>query len=313
VNKLRAAIGLGIAGVFLLVLLCIPLPYYVACTLEIQPRGGYSVYVDVPGELREVLVRGGNVTAGQPLARLDDVELRLSERRLLAQRGDLAVRIDGIRLRAHTDDQALLELAQTQEALAALDKQISRLQVELGRLTIRAPAAGVFVLPPSRAKPTQTLQLAAWNGRPLETRNVGAYLETSTLVGRIAQPGQLEAILAIDQDEVDFVRTGQVVDLLLDSLPGQRLSSRIDRIAEQNMQTAPTRLAVRAGGDLATRPDAEGIERPVSVVYQASAPVDDPSGEIVIGAIGLARIRAGYQPLWQRVWRTACRTFRFEM
>lgn len=313
VNKVRAAIGLGSVAAAVLVVLCIPLPYYVASSLEIQPRGGQSVYVDVPGELREVLVRGGNVAAGQPLARLDDVELRLSEQRLLAQRGDLAVRIDGIRLRAHTDDQALLELAQTQEALAALDKQVARLQVELARLTIRAPAAGVFVPPPSRARTTQTLQLAAWNGRPLEARNVGAYLETSTSIGRIAQPGQLEAILAIDQDELDFVRTGQTVDLLLDSLPGRRLSSRIDRIAEQNMQAASPRLAARTGGDLATRPDADGLERPISVVYQASVPLDDPAGEIVIGATGLARIRAGYQPLWQRLWRSACRTFRFEM
>jgi len=285
----------------------------VACTLEIQPRGGQSIYVDVPGELREVHVRQGVVQAGQPLARLDDVELRLAERRLLAQRGDLAVRIDGIRLRAHTDDQALLELAQTQEALAALDRQIARLQVELGRLTIRAPAAGVLVPPPSRSKPHQTLQLAAWTGRPLEARNVGAFLEMSTLVGRIAQSGQLEAILAIDQDELDFVRSGQTVDLLLDSLPGQRLSSRIDRIAEQNMQTAPTRLAARTGGTMATRQDADGTDRPLSVVYQASVPVDDPAGRIVIGATGLARIRAGYQPLWQRLWRSACRTFRFEM
>jgi putative peptide zinc metalloprotease protein len=240
--------------------------------------------------------------------------LRLTEQRLLAQRSDLAVRIEGIRLRAHTDDQALLELAQTQEALASLDRQIARLQVDLGRLTIRAPAAGFIVPPPARARPPQPqMQLASWTGRPLEPRNVGAYLETSTLVCRIAQRGQLEAILAIDQEELDFVREGQPVDLLLESQSGQSLPGRIDRIAEENMQVSPNRLAAHSGGGLATRPDAEGIERPLSVVYQASVPLDDATGQIAIGATGLARIRAGYQPLWQRLWRAACRTFRFEM
>ena len=314
VNQPRVLVSLGVIAAILLAVLLVPLPYYVAATLEVQPRGGQSVYVEVPGELQQVLVKNGPVTAGQPLARLDDVELRMAEQRLLTQRSDLAVRIESIRQRAHTDDQALLELAQTQEALAALDRQVARLQVDLAKLTIRAPASGVLVPAPARTQPDRpALQLASWTGRPLEARNLGAYLETSTLVGRIAQPGQLEAILAIDQEELDFVRPGQTVDLLLTPLPGQRLSGRIDRIAEENMQAAPARLAARSGGGLATHTQEGGVERPLSVVYQASVPLDDRSGQIAVGSTGLARIRAGYQPLYQRLWRSACRTFRFEM
>jgi len=313
VNKFRAAVSLAVVLVVLTAILCVPLPYYVACTLEIQPRGGQSVYVDVPGELRAVHVRGGLVTAGQPLAELDDIELRLAEQRLLGQRSDLATRIEGIRQRAHTDDQALLELAQTHEALSALETQITRLQVDLARLTIRAPAAGLVVPPPARQKPPAArMQLASWTGRPLEERNVGAFLETSTLVCRIAQPGRLEAILVIAQDELDFVRAGQRVDLVLVSLPLARTSGRIDCIAEENMQAAPARLAERGGGELATQTAEGGIERPRRVVYQASVPLDDASGRIVVGATGQARIHAGYQPPWQRLWRSACRTFRFE-
>ena len=88
---------------------------------------------------------------------------------------------------------------------------------------------------------------------------------------------------------------------------------RIDHIAEQNMEAAPTRMAAAGGGQLATRADAAGVERPLSVVYQANVPIDDASGQIVVGTTGLARIHAGYQPLWQRLWRAACRTFWFEM
>jgi putative peptide zinc metalloprotease protein len=157
------------------------------------------------------------------------------------------------------------------------------------------------------------MQLASWSGRPLDQRNVGAYLEASTLVCRVAQPGKLEAILAIDQEELDFVRSGQVVDLLLASRPGKKWPGQIDHIAEQNMEAAPTRMAARAGGQLATRADQSGIERPLSVVYQASVPLDDSSGQIIVGATGLARVHAGAQPLWQRLWRSACRTFHFDM
>ena len=35
--------------------------------------------------------------------------------------------------------------------------------------------------------------------------------------------------------------------------------------------------------------------------------------QILIGATGIARIHAGPQPLYQRIYRAACKTFRFEM
>jgi putative peptide zinc metalloprotease protein len=312
-NKSRALVIGGVAAALAAVVLVVPLPYYVACSFEIQPRGGQSVYVDVPGELAAVHVTGGSVAAGQPIAELRDLELRLAEQRLIAQREKLAVRTESIRQRAHTDEQALLELAQTEEALAALDTQLARLHQDLAKLTIRAPADGVFVPPPNRAANLASRTLSAWTGRPLEIRNVGAYLEASTVVCRIAQPGELEAILAIDQAELDFVAAGQRVDLLLYQLPGERLAGRIDRIAEENLQSIPVRLTARAGGRIVTQTDSTGLERPLSVIYQANVPLDDPDCRIAIGATGLAKIHAGYQPLYQRLWRAACRTFRFEM
>jgi len=314
VNKMRAMVSLGGIAAGIAALLCVPLPYYVAATFEVQPRGAARVYVDVPGELQSVEAASGTVAAGQPIAVLDAAEIRLAAERLQAQRADLLVRIEGIRQRAHTDDAALLELAQTEEALAALDQQIARLQQDVAKLTIRAPLAGVIVPPPTRiSEKGDRTRLVSWSGRPLEARNVGAYLEASTFICQIVQPGKLEAILAIDQNELDFVRAGQSVDLLLVSLPGQRLAGQIDRIAEENMAAAPSRLAAGSGGQLATKSDAAGIERPLAVVYQANVPLDDPSGQVATGVTGTARIHAGWQPLGHRFWRSFCRTFHFEM
>jgi putative peptide zinc metalloprotease protein len=313
VNKTRALVSVSAIAAAIAGVLVVPLPYYVACPFEVQPREASSVYVDVPGELAAVHVTSGAIDAGQPIAQLDDLNIRLTEQQLASQREALAVRTESLRQRGHTDDQALLELSQTEEALAALDQQLARLREDLAKLTIRAPASGQLVPPPSRPAARQGHSLTAWTGRPLEVRNVGAYLEASTLVGRIAQSGQLEAILAIDQEELDFVAAGQRVELLLNQLPGEKLAGQIDRIADENMQSVPARLSARAGGRLATRTGASGSEEPLSVVYQANVPLDDPACRIAIGATGLAKIHAGYQPLYQRLWRAACRTFRFEM
>jgi putative peptide zinc metalloprotease protein len=314
VNPMRAAIGLGILAAIAAAVLAIPLPYHVVCSLEVQPRGATSVYVDVPGQVREIHARFGPVSAGQPIVRLDDIEARLAEQRLAAQRDELAARIESIRQRAHSDDGALLELAQNEQALSAIDTQLAKRRQELARLLIVAPVAGQLIPAPGRAEETtDRTRLVNWSGRPLELRNVGAYLEASTLIGRIAQPGELEAILAIPQGEMDFVRAGQSARLFLNQLPGEHISGRIEHVAEQEMQAASARLTARGGGELATRTSADGIERPIDVVYQASVPLDDASGRILAGATGKAKIHAGYQTLAARAWRSLCRTFRFEM
>jgi putative peptide zinc metalloprotease protein len=313
-NFTRAALGIGVAGVALASILAVPLPYFVTCSVEMQPRGATSVYVDVPGQVRSICVPSGPVELGQVIAQLDDVDARIALERLAGQRERLAVRVEAIRQRAHIEDQALLELAHAEEALAALDVQLARRREELDRMTIRAPVAGVLVPPPTRKRDQhERTTLVAWSGRPLDNRNLGAHLEASTLLGRIALPGKFEAVLAVPQEEMDFVQPGQHVQIFLEQLPGSDLGGEINHIASEELKAVSDRLSRRTGGTLATRTTASGIERPIGVVYQASVPIDDETDRLVVGGTGTAKIHAGWQPLATRLWRSLCRTFRFEM
>ena len=133
------------------------------------------------------------------------------------------------------------------------------------------------------------------------------------LVGSIAQPGQFEAILAIPQEEMDFVHAGQEVELFLAQTPGHRRCGKIAHIATEQLKNVSPRLAARGGGDLATKTTEDGREAPLAVVYQASVPLEDATGQIAAGVTGTARIHAGWQPLGERVWRSFCRTFHFEL
>src|SRR5206468_9745256 len=101
VNQMRAILSFGLLGIGAAAILCVPLPYYVAATFEVQTRDAASVYVEVPGELRAIRAKSGAVAAGDVIAELADSELRLAAQRLLSQQADLAARIDGIRQRAH--------------------------------------------------------------------------------------------------------------------------------------------------------------------------------------------------------------------
>src|SRR5262249_50098606 len=108
IDHMRTIWSIGVIAGAVALGLCIPLPYYVASTFEVQPRCAASVYVELPGELKVLHASGGSVAAGQPLAELTDVDARLAAQRLASQRAELVTRIESIRQRAHTDDAALL-------------------------------------------------------------------------------------------------------------------------------------------------------------------------------------------------------------
>ena len=112
---------------------------------------------------------------------------------------------------------------------------------------------------------------------------------------------------------MDFVHAGQEVELFLAQTPGHRRCGKIAHIATEQLKNVSPRLAARGGGDLATKTTEDGREAPLAVVYQASVPLDDPSGELIFGGTGRAKIHAGWQSLGQRLWRGLCQTFRFSM
>lgn len=314
VKKGRALAACSMVGAAAAALLLVPLPYYVPCSFHVQPRGGTTVYVEVPGEVKQVFVSSGPVAAGQPILELENIDAALAEQALAGERAQLLARMEALRQQAHTDDEAHLELAAARETLEAIDAQLAARRERMARLVVRAPATGLLLPAGSRPAPAAAERgttLASWSGRPLSRQNVGARLESSTVVGQIVQPNRLEAILAVAQEEVEFVQAGQRVDLFPTSLPGQRLTERIERVSQQEMQHAPAGLSHKAGGRLATRTDGQGIERPVEVTYLADVPLEDHSGCLLPGTTGQAKVHAGYQSLAARLWRGLCQTFRF--
>ena len=278
-----AAVAVGV--------LAVPLPYYVVVHV-----GGAAARGD------ERLCRCAGPDARRPRAsrdrsqpasrspELDDVDARLVEQRLAGQREQLAVRIESIRQRAHTDDQALLELSHAEEALGALDMQLARRRKELARLTVRAPVAGSFVPPPSRpADAGERTQLAAWSGRPLDVpqRRGTSGGQHAPGAHRPAGPARGDSGRAAGGNGFRAAgaagRAASWINCRARSLAGRSTTSR--RGAEGGVAIAFRR---RGGGELATRTTADGLEKPLGVVYQASVPLDDATGRLLLGGTGTA-------------------------
>ncbi len=124
----------------------------------------------------------------------------------------------------------------------------------------------------------------------------------------------MEAVLIIDQSDIEFVKEGDPVEIKLDEFPGDIFpgETTIDTIAHESLKASPRSMSTKAGGEVATITDAGGQERPQSTSYQARVFLQDTKGELRISLRGRAKIHTRWQTLGQRLWRFASRTFHFQ-
>lgn len=305
-----AALGLAAAGFFL-----IPFPYRVFCTFEVQPLGASPVYVDVPGELREVYVKAGDqVREGAPLALLVNRGVALEVADLTGQKSQFEAEYGAIQRLAYEKTNAGLQLQRIRANIDSVAEQLAKRRHDVDLLSLTAPKTGTVLLPPEAPKPPDVDEhLPGWSGTPLEPKNLGCTLEEGVMFCQIGDPTKMQAILVVEQNDIDLIKKGQEVALKLDSRPGETLPGVIDEIANVDLKVSPRSLSNKYKGELATKTDDSGQERPLTTSYQVRVPLEDPEQLLVMGLKGRAKIYAGKQTLAQQLWRYVARTFNFEL
>lgn len=293
----------------------VPLPYRVKCALEIKPRDAEPVYISVAGQLDEIDVKSGQaVEKDQVLGRLSNVDLDLQIAQLEGKRAEYASRLESLRRDRFEDASASLQIPQVQESLQTVKEQLAEKQADMARLKLLAPVAGTVLPPPDvPSRPEAPGQLPTWSGMPLEKKNLGAFLTESTLFCQIGNPKELEANLIIDQDDIEFIGAGDVLDIKLDELPHTTFRTHITEIANLDLKVSPKQLSNKSGGEVITETDESGVERPMNTSYQARAPIDDEDGLLYLGLRGKAKIYTRWQTLATRGWRYLTRTFNFKL
>jgi putative peptide zinc metalloprotease protein len=314
VKKPRFYATLGVAAVLILVFTAVPLPYRVVCTLEIQPYNAKSLYVRVPGVLEEVYVKPGDIVkAGQPLAQLRNDELRLEIEKLKQEKAKFETQLTNFLFEQYENPKVKGQIPEVEKSLAATKEELGHKQKDLDDLTLRAPASGTILPPVEMAdQPSSAGRLKTWYGSPLVKRNLGCTLQQSSLFCRVGNPHEMEAILIIEQADFVFIDKGQEVDVNLQELPGESFHGVVTEIASgRDLESIPKSLQSKYKGDVATKADPTGVERPLTPVYQARVPLEDPEGLLSIGLTGNAKVHAGWQTLAKRTWRFVARTFNF--
>jgi putative peptide zinc metalloprotease protein len=318
VKRARLNATFALIAVMIGVIFFLPFPAHVYCLLEIQARDAKNVVVDVDGGILDnVFVKPGQqVSADEPLAQLRNIDLEIELAKLEGDRKATIEQLKGLERTSSRDRSLSVDKKPLQEQLASIEKSIGQKKLDEQRLKLAAPQAGT-VLPPPRVpeRERDEAELADWSGSPMDQENLGATLAGGTPFCQIGDPHRLEALLLIEQGDLEFVRPGQEVEILLAQSAGFVYVSTLERVASVDRKTSPIHLSSQNGGDLPTQISPAGVPEPLNTVFEALVPLpeNDPHGLLRVGLVGRAKIHIDPRTLFERAYRYLAKTFNFEL
>ena len=316
VKPVRATISAVVFALLLAAILLIPIPHYVYCSFFVQGKDSHNVYVDVPGTLEEILIEPNRmVEQGTPILKLGSQHLQVQLAGMKSDVDSAKVRLASVQNSSGRDKRMAQGVQAATVAYQASLSVYQKRQLDLDRLLVRAPASGFFLAAPKIDAPAAgDSNLNDWYGSPLDQQNLGAYLQESTFVGQVlGNIEQLEAVLAIDQSDIEFVKPSQRVELLIRQVPLKVFESETETISPSEMKSTPKSLSSKYGGDIVTTTNQSGDDVPQSTKYLVNVNLENPDGLILPGSSGKAKIRTGSQTVGQRIWRLFSHTFQFEL
>jgi RND family efflux transporter MFP subunit len=192
------------------------------------------------GYVAQSFVRAGDrVSAGQPLARLEDRELQIERTRWVAETEQAR--------RKYLQAAAQQERAAMAVAAAQADQaeaQLALVEERLARATLRAPFDGIVVLGDL-------------------SQQLGSPVEQGKVLFEVAPLDAYRVVLNVDERDIDHVRKGQRGQLALAGLPYEHLAFTVRQVTPvATAQDGHNTFRVEAQLDQATlrlRPGMEGI------------------------------------------------------
>ncbi len=238
-------LGLSLLALFVAVIAFWQIDYRISARTVVEGSTQLAAVAPFDGFLAEALVRAGEtVTKGQPLARLDDRDLKLEGSRWRAEREQLQ--------RRHQVAQAKGDLAEMGVLTAQMNQaeaQLSLAEERLSRATITAPYDGVVV-----------------SGDL--SQQIGSPVETGFLLFEVAPLQGYRVMLEVDDRDIARLAVEQRGELVLSGMPDRRLSITVRRITPVAKQRDGLNLfdveaAVDGGTPTGLRPGMEGIGKVV--------------------------------------------------
>lgn len=296
VRRPTLIVFLIIAGVSAIGLM--PMPRTTTAFMTIQPADAKTIFVTNGGRLVEAVDSGVDVKAGQVLATLvnESVELELVQAR--GQSEQLEVQLNGLKRRRLTSREAGLKIPVIERSLDEARKEQQLRELLADQLVLSAPHDGRVFAVGKRAKRIEDeREPEYWFGTPLDDANVGAWLEEGTRVCLVGDPTAREAVLFVPQQDIELIRQGQRVNLLLDDHRHGEVRGRVLELAASPSRDIPSELRRRGR-----------IEVPVADLestpfYEVRVLIEPTASPLPVRLTGRARIDVQNASVFHRIAR----------
>jgi putative peptide zinc metalloprotease protein len=298
----------GTAALIAVVLLLnLPLPGRVVAGALLDQDTAQRVYATFEGTLVSGAKIGERVRAGQEVARLVDPRVQSELIRLDGEVRLHRQRLQHFERRRVTEPEVASLIPTVREALNDFEQQLAQWTKDAERLVLRAPCDGIVLPGPSQKALESDDSLRTWAGNPLDDQNRGCFIRAGTTVCLVGPEQSREALVLVNQDDINFVRPDQKVHLLWKELAGEVLTGRIIEVAALDLNLLSRDAVLRL--QLPARQSATGQLRPVGTWYQVRTKLDETDAPLPRGAAGDAKILVAPQSLWTRLTRWLARTF----
>jgi putative peptide zinc metalloprotease protein len=283
-----------------------PLPSRVFVEARIIPRHENPIYISTPGLLRSVKALPGEVVSeGDEIATLvnHDVELQY-----LAAKGRFETQqqmVQMIRRSAIDAPQAANDLPGQEALLENLREQLDSRESSRAGLVIRAPISGTLIAAPRKSvKQGDPHRLVSWSGYPTDAQNKDCLMQPGHELMCIAEDKNLDSELILSQSEVDRVRIGAQVKLVLEAQPSTALTGKVTDISS-------AQWTHQDNADRRDDPRAAQRDQPPATSYVVRVQLDASELAVVPGAQAIARIETPPISMFSRASRFLSGLFRF--
>ena len=307
-------LSIVVAGMIalLIAVFTVPLPRWFKAPSAVQFHGVQSIYAPVTGRVVSAVAVGENVDAGDTVAVLKNITLEIQVQKLVARKGEQALRIESLRTRAVGDDSAIQQLESAKTIFRDLVRQVEQIEQLLEEATIKAPLSGRVMSRKKRIKSsTDGAQLHGWSGEPLAKKNRGCRVERGELLCIVGGSEIVEAVVIVPEDVMPLIKTDSSVRMRMALDPSNTLEGVVVSIEDEPLKVLPAEFV--AQGEIPFKRDELGRPAPIGAHYRLTARLDDQPDWKRHGNLAVSKLILPPETLASRIGEYLQRTFRFRL
>ncbi|MBS0262898.1 MAG: biotin/lipoyl-binding protein [Planctomycetes bacterium] len=290
----------------------IPIPYRLELPFVVDAHDVRQIYASTSGRLVRVAVQPGqHVEAGDLL-----FEFSNHQQEDHLQRLRTSLKVEQIEESVHRRLNDAAGLETSAQRVAQLTAEIAEYEQHLSRLKVVAPCGGTVIAPRDRRPPPHDgadPYAPQWSGTPLETRNVGVWIETGSHLASIAPDDHRAARVIIEQAQRDDVPLGCQVELKCESAPGATQAGSLTAISLRDLDAVPDELSNKYGGAVPTVTATDGRQKLISHAFEGLVEIPDSAPGLLPGMQGRARLTIGHRTAAQWLYRWSLSTLHFRI